>query len=106
MGTLAAIGVVLNNNNINELSKDQDSICTTVRLKKRSISYLKQLKFELLSLTNYLFHIFQTQGIGNTALTLTALTDITTTNPTNTEIVTRLNLIENAINNWSTPDCN
>jgi len=28
MGTLAAIGVVLNNNNIHELSKDQDSICT------------------------------------------------------------------------------
>merc|ERR1712223_1705181 len=76
MGTLAAIGVVLNNNNVNELSKDQDSICTT------------------------------TLGIGNTALTLTALTDITTTNPTNTEIVSRLNLIENAINNWSTPDCN
>jgi len=31
MGTLAAIGVVLNNNNINELSKDQDSICTTAK---------------------------------------------------------------------------
>ena len=65
-------------------------------------------KFEYLYdfITNYLFHLLKTQGIGNTALTLTALTDITTTNPTNTEIVTRLNLIENAINNWSTPDCN
>merc|ERR1712018_1051481 len=31
MGTLAAVGVVLNNNNINELSKDQDAICTTAR---------------------------------------------------------------------------
>merc|ERR1712158_74856 len=31
MGALAAIGVVLNNNNINELSKDQDSICTTAK---------------------------------------------------------------------------
>jgi len=29
MGTLAAVGVVLNNNNINELSLDQDAICTT-----------------------------------------------------------------------------
>merc|ERR1712001_297857 len=75
MGTLAAIGVVLNNNNVHELSTDQDSICTT------------------------------TKAIGNTALTLSALTDITTTNPTNTQIVTRLNLIENAINNWATPDC-
>lgn len=28
MGTLAAVGVVLNNNNINELSLDQDAICT------------------------------------------------------------------------------
>merc|ERR1712001_114806 len=75
MGTLAAIGVVLNNNNVHELSQDQDSICTT------------------------------TQAIGNTQLTLSALADITTTNPTNTQIVTRLNLIENAINNWATPDC-
>lgn len=31
MGTLAAVGVVLNNNNINQLSLDQDSICTTVK---------------------------------------------------------------------------
>jgi len=29
MGTLAAVGVVLNNNNINSLSLDQDAICTT-----------------------------------------------------------------------------
>lgn len=28
-GTAALIGVALNNNNVNELSKDQDSICTT-----------------------------------------------------------------------------
>ena len=31
MGTLAAIGVVINNNNVNSLSEDQDSICTSVR---------------------------------------------------------------------------
>jgi hypothetical protein len=30
-GTAALIGVALNNNNVNELSKDQDSICTTVK---------------------------------------------------------------------------
>lgn len=29
MGTLAAVGVVLNNNNINSLSLDQDAICTS-----------------------------------------------------------------------------
>jgi hypothetical protein len=29
MGTLAAVGVVINNNNIHSLSKDQDSICST-----------------------------------------------------------------------------
>merc|ERR1712001_451868 len=27
MGTLAAVGVVLNNNNINSLSSDQDALC-------------------------------------------------------------------------------
>lgn len=31
IGTLAAVGVVLNNNNIHSLSKDQDSICTSVK---------------------------------------------------------------------------
>jgi hypothetical protein len=31
MGTLAAVGVVLNNNNINSLSLDQDAICTTAK---------------------------------------------------------------------------
>ena len=30
MGALAVVGVALNNNNVNNLSKDQDSICTTV----------------------------------------------------------------------------
>lgn len=30
MGTLAAVGVVLNNNNINKLSLDQDDLCTSV----------------------------------------------------------------------------
>merc|ERR1712096_222946 len=28
LGAIGTVGVVLNNNNINELSKDQDSICT------------------------------------------------------------------------------
>ena len=37
-------------------------------------------------------------------LTLTDLNDITTTNPTNAWIVTRLNLIENFINSGSIPD--
>jgi len=31
MGTLAAVGVVLNNNNINHLSLDQDAICTSAK---------------------------------------------------------------------------
>merc|ERR1712001_798988 len=71
MGTLAAIGVVLNNNNVHELSKDQDSICTT------------------------------TKALGNTALTLSTTTSVTSWATT----VTQLNAIENAINNLSTPDC-
>ena len=33
VGTVALIGVALNNNNVDLLSKDQDSICTTVRYK-------------------------------------------------------------------------
>jgi len=71
MGTLAAIGVVLNNNNVHELSMDQDSICTTTR------------------------------ALGNTALTLSTTTSVTSWATT----VTQLNAIENAINNLSTPDC-
>merc|ERR1712226_934631 len=31
MGTLAAIGVVINNNDVNSLSEDQDSICTSTK---------------------------------------------------------------------------
>ena len=30
LGAVAIVGVALNNNNVNSLSKDQDSICTTV----------------------------------------------------------------------------
>merc|ERR1712045_351666 len=71
MGTLAAIGVVLNNNNVHELSMDQDSICSTTR------------------------------ALGNTLLTLSTATSVTSWATT----VTQLNALENAINNLSTPDC-
>jgi len=76
MGTLAAVGVVLNNNNVHELSLDQDSICTAGK------------------------------GVGNTALTATTLADLgSATAATNAQIQARLNLIETAINNFATPDC-
>lgn len=31
LGTIAVVGVAVNNNNVNSLSKDQDSICTTAK---------------------------------------------------------------------------
>lgn len=31
LGTLAVLGVAINNNNVNNLSEDQDSICTTTK---------------------------------------------------------------------------
>merc|ERR1711997_345223 len=74
MGTLAAIGVVLNNNNVHELSMDQDSICTTVKY------------------------------LGNTALTKTSTTTIGGTY-SQTQIIAQLNLIEDALNGYATPDC-
>jgi len=49
------------------------------------------------------------QGVGNTALTLSAVSDFsgddTGTDATNLQIRTRLNLIETAINNFVTPTC-
>jgi len=78
MGTLAAIGVVLNNNNVHELSMDQDSICTTVKY------------------------------LGNTALTKTTTTNMPGTSYDATVqgvVIARLNLIEDAINGYATPDC-
>jgi len=78
MGTLAAVGVVLNNNNVHELSLDQDSICTAAK------------------------------ATGNTALVSTLETNLGTaggSDATNAQIQARLNLIETAINNFQTPDC-
>jgi len=75
MGTLAAVGVVLNNNNVHELSMDQDSICTTAKY------------------------------LGNTALTLSANADFTAGAATQAQLVAAFNKIENAINGYPTPDC-
>jgi len=84
MGTLAAVGVVLNNNNVNELSKDQDSICTTTR------------------------------ALGATSLATSAITGTlgnlvaaatTTSYASIVDVNARLNLIEAAINAYATPDC-
>jgi len=81
MGTLAAVGVVLNNNNVNELSLDQDSICT------------------------------MTQAIGATSLTTAAIASTSTANAAAdtalaTEVNAALNLIITQINAYATPDCN
>jgi len=79
IGGLAAIGVVLNDNNIIDLSKDQDSICTT------------------------------TKALGSTALTKTTYANLgstaTYTEAVALQIVAQLNLIEDAINGYATPDC-
>ena len=50
----------------------------------------------------FLYH-FQAKGVGNTALTKTATTDLPNANAA--EITARLNLIEDAINAFATPDC-
>merc|ERR1711899_205696 len=46
------------------------------------------------------------KATGNTAMTVSATSDFAdTANPTAAEVVTRLNLLENAINAFTTPDC-
>lgn len=78
LGALAVVGVAVNNNNVNNLSEDQDSICTT------------------------------TKAVGNTALTALTTTEATTissdatvTNPA----YLKINTIIAAINGYATPDC-
>jgi len=73
MGTLAAVGVVLNNNNINSLSLDQDAICTVA--------------------TN----------VAAIDLTLTTAAFAAAVPPTAAEITARLNLIETAVNGIAAP---
>merc|ERR1712150_329191 len=75
MGTLAAVGVILNNNNVNSLSKDQDSICKT------------------------------TKALGNTALTASALGTAATTTAWTATLNTEINKIITAINGIATPTC-
>ena len=52
---------------------------------------------------------FQVQGIGNTVLTLTDIGDLTgaaaDVTATNQELINRFNLIENAMNAFTTPSC-
>merc|ERR1712141_178070 len=70
-GVVSMIGLAVNANSISDLSTDQDSICTT------------------------------TKAVGNTALTLSTTTTVSSWATT----VTQLNLLENAFNNLATPDC-
>jgi len=75
MGTLAAVGVVINNNNVHSLSKDQDSICTS------------------------------TKALGNTALTASALGTAAATAAWTTTLNAEINKIITAINAIATPTC-
>jgi hypothetical protein len=82
IGTVAAVGVVLNNNNVNNLSVDQDSICTSVR-----------------AIGNF--------DTANTVTLTTAANMAGTTNGADMAavIIARFNVIENALRNIATPDC-
>ena len=61
------------------------------------------------NLNNDWFFQLKAQGVGNTVLTLSKEEDFSGgdagVSATNAEIRTRLNLIENAINNFVTPTC-
>ena len=50
--------------------------------------------------------LIQARGLENMALIFTSTADVAGANPTEAEFVAWLNLIENAINNVATPDCN
>jgi len=82
MGTLAAVGVVMNNNNVNELSKDQDS------LDKHQDSICITAK-----------------SLGATSLTASAIAALTADAAGATLVNTELNRIITAINAYATPDC-
>merc|ERR1712117_305591 len=79
LGAAGALGALVQHESIKDLETDRNAICTSV------------------------------QGIGNTALTATTINDLTGTDgdatATNMEIIARLNLIENAINAFTTPTC-
>ena len=68
--------------------------------------FLGQHQFYSVSNVNL---IFQVQEIGDTTLTLTTPSDLNDPNlapPVALQIAARLNLIENAINDLRTPNCN
>jgi hypothetical protein len=78
LGALAVVGVAVNNNNVNNLSEDQDSICTT------------------------------TKALGGTTITALSTADITTMNAgsvTANSGGTRLSEVITALNGFATPDC-
>jgi len=78
-GVVSMIGLAVNANSISDLSKDQDSICTT------------------------------TKALGNTALTSTTYANLGSTGTYSAtvagQIVAQLNLIETKLNGYATPDC-
>merc|ERR1719422_395326 len=79
LGAAGALGALVQHESIKDLETERNSICTSV------------------------------QAVGNTALTATTINDLTGADnadtATNMEIIARLNLIENAINAFTTPTC-
>ena len=118
LGAISVIGVVVNALNVNSLSEDQDSICTTVCIMTYYFSirffnmWYRKTTILIISLN------FQVKALGDTSLTATstsnmaALDPATAGGPTDAElaaynslIIARFNLIEAKLNGYATPSC-
>lgn len=75
LGALAVVGVAVNNNNVHNLSEDQDSICTTAK------------------------------ALGASSITATVVSPMTADTAGATSINAALKVITDQINGFATPDC-
>ena len=102
LGTVATVGVLVNNNNISDLSSDQDNICTTVSCDSVLCIFLRCqtnthfisnlfIHFKLLSL--YL-DLFKAKALGTFTCTKSS-----------TPTVSELGTCFDTLVAFSTPDC-
>ena len=98
MGVVSLIGLAVNANSISDLSKDQDSICTTVGLDQSCLNTLKysnKINFLIILTTNFHVYInFQAKQLGGFTCTKSG-----------TPTVTELGVCFDTLVAYTTPDC-
>lgn len=75
LGAFAVVGVAVNNNNVHNLSEDQDSICTTAK------------------------------ALGDSSITATVVSPLVADTATAASVNAALKVITDKINSFATPDC-